>query len=181
MLYKTSEVGLGSLKMENKGFSFEKLRCCPNLKLCNFYLAFERGAEILISACRTCGSTIFVQPIMLLILDEILWLVELGNMILPRVRCAFLVKFSVVLYKIARENQKKIDFLTTTLLQAINLAFHFFASRLFTAFQLYDTARGILFDLNTIEWLPVLIKESEKWFSIWRFGYLLQLSSLVPS
>jgi len=70
--YKTSEVGLGILKMENKGFSFEKLRCCPNLKLCNFYLAFERGAGILISACRTCGSTIFVQPIMLLILDEIL-------------------------------------------------------------------------------------------------------------
>ena len=118
MLYETREVGLGSLKMENKGFSFEKLRCCPNLKLCNFYLAFERGAEILISACRTCGSTIFVQPIMLLILDEMLWLVELGNIILPRVRCAFLVTFSVILYKIARQNKKKLDFLTTTLLQA---------------------------------------------------------------
>ena len=72
MLYETSEVGLGSLKMENKGFSFEKLGCRPNLKLCIFYLAFERGAEIFLSACCTCGSTIFVQPIMLLILDEML-------------------------------------------------------------------------------------------------------------
>ena len=87
-------------------------------------------------------------------------------------------KFFVVLYKIARENKKKIDFLTTTLIQAINLAFHFFASRLFTTFQSYDTSRGILFDVNKIEWSPVwLIKGSEK--LIFDLTFWLPLAAVV--
>ena len=45
----------------------------------------------------------------------------------------------------------KLDFLTTTLLQAVNQAFRFFASKPFTSFQSYDTSRGILCDVNKIE------------------------------
>ena len=64
-----SEVGLVSLKMENKGFSFERFGLSSKPLIRQFLpcFNFKRGIEMLISACRTCGTTIFVQPIILLI------------------------------------------------------------------------------------------------------------------
>ena len=155
--------------MENKGFSFEKIALSSKPQIMQFLPCFwarHRNSRECVPHVQLDYFRSTNHVVDLLILDEMLWLVELGNMILPRVRCTFLVHFSVVLYKKAREN-KKIRLFDDNVVTSYNLAFHFFASRLFTTFQSYDTSHGILFDVNKIEWSPIYkVWKADFWFEV---------------